>query len=229
MRSIVLLLVFLLPVGAGLGRRALERLEAGDAAAAEALFREGITEAEAQDPEGAADAAVRAALWNDLGLALLARGDSLAPRAADAFDAADGWSAESDRQALAAYNAGVALARGERWAPARDRFVRALILQPDYAEARHNLEVVLRHLRPEGNQNQGRPPEPSEFARRIKQQADSLVAARRYGDALALLQDGLQRDSTVGAFQREIQRLEAVTGIARDSSAAPGAAPDTSR
>lgn len=219
------LLVFVLPAGAGEGRRGLARLEAGDAAAAERHFRDGLADVEDHPADGPADAAVRAALWNDLGLALLARADTLAPAAADAFDAAAGWAADRETRALAHYNAGVALGRAERWAPARDRFVRALLLRPDFSDARHNLEVALRHLRSGPPSPDGARPEPSAFARRLKAQADSLVAARRYADALALLRDGLRQDSTVGAYDAEMRRLDAVAGIARlDTTARPDSA-----
>jgi len=225
--GLLALLVFLLPAGAAVGRRGLERLEAGDAAGAERLFRDGLRAAEARPADGAADASVRAALWNDLGLALLARADSLAPQAADAFDRADTWSAAPGDQAGAAYNAGVALARARRWAPARDRFVRALLLRPAYPEARHNLEVVLRHLRPPDGRGNGPRPEPSAFARQLKEEADRLIAARRYADALTLLRDGLRQDSTVAAYDAEMRRLGAVTGIVGDDSTA--ARPDTTQ
>jgi hypothetical protein len=39
------------------------------------------------------------------------------------------------------------------------------------------------------------------------------VAARRYEEALGLLQAGLQRDSSVAAFSDFIGRLEEVVGI----------------
>jgi tetratricopeptide (TPR) repeat protein len=217
---VLALLAVLAPAGAGAGRDALEKLRAGDAAGAEARFREGLAEAEADVPDTPADVDVRAALWNDLGLALLVQNKPA--EAAEAFDRAAGWAAADSARALAAYNAGTALARAERWAPARDRLVRALLLRPAYPEARHNLEVVLRRLPRTPSPPDGARPEPSAFARRLKAQADSLVAARRYAEALALLQDGLRRDSTVAAYDEAIRRLDAVAGIVRGDTTRAG-------
>jgi tetratricopeptide (TPR) repeat protein len=214
-RTLLALLVFLAPAGTGSGRDGLDRLHAGDAAGAEERFRAAI--AAAEDADSPAAAALLAASWVGVGLARLEQDDPAG--AASAFDEAARWTSDDSAAALALYDAGTALARAERWDEARDRLQRALMLRPEYTDARHNLEVVLRRLQgppPAG----GRPPEPSEFARRLRARADSLVALRRYGDALRLLQDGLARDSTVAAFSDVIQRLDAVVGIV-DSTTGP--------
>jgi tetratricopeptide (TPR) repeat protein len=203
-------LVFFAPAGSGAGRDGLDLLRAGDGAAAEARFRAGLAAESDAQVTGRAGAALRAALWNGVGLALLALDD--APGAADAFDDAALWASDDSVAAVLLYNAGTALATAERWAPARDRLVRALIRRPHHADTRHNLEIVLRHLQTESSTG-GERPEPSEFARQLKEEADRLVAERRYADALTLLEDGLLQDSTVAAFNDAIERLRAVTGI----------------
>jgi tetratricopeptide (TPR) repeat protein len=216
-RSFLALLVFLAPRGTGAGRDGIDRLRTGDAAGAEERFRAAIAAQPPDEVASPAAASLLAASWVGLGLARLGQGDPTG--AADSFEEAATWVADDSSAALALYGAGTALARAERWEAARDRLQRALLLRPEYADARHNLEVVLRRLQgppPAG----GRPPEPSEFARRLRARADSLVARRRYGDALRLLHDGLSRDSTVAAFADVIQRLEAVVGIV-DSAASP--------
>jgi tetratricopeptide (TPR) repeat protein len=159
------------------------------------------------------------AVHNNLGLACLAQDD--AAGAANAFDDAAAWSAIDTVTALAIYNAGTALARSERWETARERLVRALVLDPDSENARHNLEVVLRRLQQEERPQSGQPPEPSEFARRLKADADRLVGERRYAEALALMEDGLRRDSTVAAFDEFIGRLGEVVQILSDTLAVP--------
>ncbi len=206
------LLVFLAPAGAGAGRDGLDLLRAGDAAGAEARFRAGLAAEPDADVSGLAGASLRAAMWNGVGLALLAQDN--APGAADAFDTAARWTTHDTTTASVLYNAGTALAGAERWAPARDRLVRALALRPGDADTRHNLEIVLRHIRDQPSAGE-EPPEPSEIARRLKEQADELVAERRYADALALLEDGLERDSTVAAFADEMERIRSVADIVR--------------
>ena len=217
MRALPLaLLVFLVPAGAGAGRAGLDLLRAGDAAGAEERFRAGLSAPPADEIDDPAGAALRTALWNGVGLSLLAQDDAAGATAA--FDSASTWAAHDTVVAMMAYNAGTAAAGAERWEAARDRLVRALLLHPADANARHNLEIVLRHLSGAPPAGGGAPPEPSEFARRLKAEADRLVAERRYMGALALLRDGLSRDSTVAAFADAIRRLEAVVGIVQADS-----------
>ena len=212
MKRLVLLL--LLPLagcaafadGAADGRRGNALLAASDAEGAAAAFRRGLT---ATEREGT-DPAVRAALWNNLGLALYEQ--ETFDEAADAFDQALALAVAPDARARFAYNAGTALARASNLDDAAARLRRALVARPDFPEARYNYEWVERRLEsktPEG----GTPPEPSDAARRLKAQADALVAQHQYRDAYDLMNDGLRRDSTVAAFADYIQRLGDVVQI----------------
>jgi tetratricopeptide (TPR) repeat protein len=199
--------------GAAEGRRGNRLLAEGDTTGAAAAFRAGI-----EATEDAADPAVRAALWNNLGLALYEQGDYA--EAAAAFDEALATEAEPGRRARFAYHAGTALARADRLEDAAARLRRALVARPDFPEARFNYTWVKRRLDsppPSG----GTPPEPSDFARRLKAQADALVAQRRYRDAYDLLTDGLRRDSTVAAYADFAQRLGDVVQIEESVPAAP--------
>ncbi|HLT46127.1 MAG TPA: tetratricopeptide repeat protein [Rubricoccaceae bacterium] len=200
--------------GAAEGRRGNALLAEGDAEGAAAAFRRGIEATEGED----ADPAAHAALWNNLGLALYEQESY--EEAAGAFDEAVALAAEPAARARYAYHAGTALARAGTLEDAADRLRRALVARPDFPEARHNYEWVKRRLDgtpPEGDT----PPEPSDFARRLKAQADALVAQRQYRDAYDLLTDGLRRDSTVAAFADYIQRLGDVVQIEEGTPAPP--------
>jgi tetratricopeptide (TPR) repeat protein len=205
--------------GVAEGRRGNARLAEGDTTGAVAAFRAGLDATEGDD----ADPAVRAALWNNLGLALYERGQYA--EAGGAFDEALALAAEPDRRARYAYNAGTALAHTEGLDAAAARLRRALVARPDYPEARFNYEWVKRRLDSSPSQG-GTPPEPSDFARRLKAQADALVAQRRYRDALDLMNDGLRRDATVAAFADYVQRLGDVVQIEEGALAPP---PDSIR
>lgn len=194
----------LVPDGAREGRAGNRLLAAGDAEAATATFRQGLLATE--DEPGA----VRAALWHNLGLALYAQEQFAA--AADAFDEARRLSVASEDRARAAFHAGTARARADTLDAARADLRRALIARPDFPEARHNYEWVARRLDGEAPENEALP-EPSDFAQRLKAQADSLVAARQYRAALDLLADGFQQDSTVAAYADFAQRLGDVVEI----------------
>ncbi len=114
----------------------------------------------------------------------------------------------AQRAALAADAGTAALLGGQ---PSRaDSLLRvALRLAPGLARARRNQEIARR----QGGDEPPAPPGPSDFARELKAQADSLVAARQYPAALSVMQDGLARDSTVAAYADFIQRLGGVAEI----------------
>jgi tetratricopeptide (TPR) repeat protein len=121
---------------------------------------------------------------------------------------------DAGRRVDAAYNGGLAAYDASDLPGSAARFRRALVIDPDDAQARHNWEYVARQMeqdRQQGGQNP--PPEPSDFARRLKEQADALVAQQKYAAAYALMQDGLARDETVAAFNTFIARTGAVAQI----------------
>jgi tetratricopeptide (TPR) repeat protein len=199
----------------------VDLLRSGDATAAAERFRLALGAVDDAEVRGPAGVHLRGALHNNLGLTLVARDSAVA--AAEAFDEAGRWIAQDSVRALRLYNAGTAMAMAERWEDAVDRLTQALILRPDSEAARHNLEIVLRRLNAAAPPESGRPPEPSEFARRLKAEAERLVGERRYSEALSRMQDGLRRDSTVAAFNDFIGRLGDVVGIlSADTSAADG-------
>lgn len=194
----------LVPNGATEGRAGNRLLASGEAEAAAAAFREGLLATEAESGD------VRAALWHNLGLALYAQEDF--PAAASAFDEALRLSVEAQDRAQAAFHAGTARARAADLDAALADLRRALVARPDFPEARHNFEWVKRRLDGDAAEDEA-PPEPSDFAQRLKAQADSLVAARQYRAALDLLADGFQQDSTVAAYADFAQRLADVVEI----------------
>jgi tetratricopeptide (TPR) repeat protein len=204
-----------LRAGAADGRRGNAALEAGGSAAAAAHFEGGLLRENVPLP-------FQARLAHNLGLARHGQGD--AARADSAFaDALRRAAAPADRSRYA-YNAGTAALLGGDAQTALAHLRRALVLDPAHADARRNLEIALRRL---ADQQPPQPPEPSAFARQLKAQADRLVAERRYPDALALMEEGLARDSTVAAFSDFIGRLSGVAQIETDVPDDPAPAAPT--
>ena len=118
--------------------------------------------------------------------------------------------------AAALYGAGLAAARLEQYDAALEHFAQALRLRPDFPEAAYNWEWVRRQMPdapPPEQDEQAPPPEPTPFAENLKAQADELVAQRRYREAQELMLDGLEQDSTVGAYADFTERLGAVADI----------------
>lgn len=146
-----------------------------------------------------------ARLWHTLALA---RVRLAASGPADSAFAEALVRADAPRQrARYAYDAGTAALLAGEHAHAVGLLRRALALAPDHADARRNYEIARRRADAE------RPPEASAFAQAVKAQADSLVAARQYRDALDVLEDGLARDSSVAVYSDTMERLGGVVQI----------------
>jgi tetratricopeptide (TPR) repeat protein len=208
-RLLLLVLVTLLSGadGADEGRRGNQLYEAGNYTAAAEAYRAGI------DQHETAEGTLYADLWNNLGAALH-RAESYA-EATQAFRTAADVAATPRQRARALYNAGNNAVAQDQLDAALDFYRRALLADAGYDDARFNYEYLKREMaqRQEQRQTPADRPDPSAFARRLKQRADSLVTNRRYEDAYRLMQNGLQQDSTVAAFQSFMTRLGEVTQI----------------
>lgn len=71
-------------------------------------------------------------------------------------------------------------------------------------DARYNYELLKKKVEEKKKKNQqdknnsnDKKPEPTEFAKRIKAQADQLAAQYKFADALRVLQNGAKQDNTV--------------------------------
>lgn len=98
---------------------------------------------------------------------------------------------------------------------ALSKFQSALIQDPTNEQARHNYELLARWLKRDEerkNQDQNKP-EPSEFAKRKKAEADRLVEQFRFDDALKVMQEAMAQDSTVAAYQDFMTTLQEVVEI----------------
>lgn len=97
----------------------------------------------------------------------------------------------------------------------------AIRANPKNTEARYNYELVKkwknqREKQEQEKQDGGNPDdkqEPSEYAKRLKEQADELVKRNQYQKANALMQGGLEVDETVSFYNPFIQRTKEVADI----------------
>jgi tetratricopeptide (TPR) repeat protein len=115
-----------------------------------------------------------------------------------------------------AYNqAGVIFGNKKEYQAALSKFQSALIQDPLNEEARYNFELLARWLKrdEERKQQEQNKPEPSEFAKRKKAEADRLVEQFRFKNALTLLEEALAQDSTVAAYQDFMTTLKEVVEI----------------
>ena len=115
-----------------------------------------------------------------------------------------------------AYNqSGVLIGNKKEYQAALSKFQTALIKDPTNEVARYNYELLARWMKrdEERKQQNENTPEPSEFAKRKKAEADRLVEQFKFKDALTLMEDALVQDPTVAAYNEFVQTLKDVVEI----------------
>lgn len=140
---------------------------------------------------------------------------------AEKLDEALTWydqTTQSPNKKLASFafnQSGVITGNKKEYEAALSKFQSALIKDPTNEQARYNYEMLARWMqRDEERKNEDQnKPEPSDFAKRKKAEADRLVEQFRFNDALKLMQDAMAQDSTVGAYQDFMTTLQEVVEI----------------
>lgn len=90
-------------------------------------------------------------------------------------------------------------------------FKASLKSNPRNEDARYNYELLKKMLdEQEQQQNNDEDIEPSEYAKKLKAQADKLAQQFLFEQALSLMQQGLQEDKTVAAYNGFISKLNDV-------------------
>ena len=95
---------------------------------------------------------------------------------------------------------------------ALEQFKASLKSDPSNEDARYNFELLkkLMENQQENRQDDNKDIEPSEYAKKLKEQADKMIRQNMFGQALQILQMGLQEDETVAAYNEFIAKLNDV-------------------
>lgn len=107
---------------------------------------------------------------------------------------------------------GVLAFENQKQEQALEYFKSALKANPQNEEARYNYELVKKAMQRDESSGKDQQ-EPSEYAKKLRQQAEMLVRQGRYMEAFQLMQNGLTVDKTVSAYQDFIKRTGDIAEI----------------
>lgn len=187
------------------GREGNRLYEEGDYAGAEEAYREGIARQEGSF------GATYVRLWHNLGATL--HQQSIYDEALGAFERSLSAAEYHEDRVRALYNAGVTATEAGQYDDALNYFRRTLLEDPTHDDARYNYEYVKRMLDETPEDEPTDEIEPSDYAEQLKAEAEALAAEQDYREAYNLMMQGLQRDSTVIAYESYIQRLSDIALI----------------
>jgi len=121
---------------------------------------------------------------------------------------------------FAANQQGVMLGNEKKYKEALAYFKTALLNEPGNEKARYNYELLSRWLdgneenqENEQDQEQEDKPEPSNYAKRMKAEADELVDRYLFDEALNTMNRALEIDETVASYQQFIDHLKEINEI----------------
>ena len=91
-------------------------------------------------------------------------------------------------------------------------FKASLKSNPANEDARYNYEILKKIINEQEQQEQKENDdiEPSEYAKKLKAQADKLIKQNLFDQAMSIMQKGLQEDETVAAYNSFISKLNNV-------------------
>jgi tetratricopeptide (TPR) repeat protein len=113
---------------------------------------------------------------------------------------------------LAYQQLGVINQQQNKMQEALSAFKASLKADPGNEDSRYNYELLKKMMKDQEQQEQNKDKdiEPSEYAKKLKAQADQFVRQNLFENALSLMQKGLQEDETVAAYNAFITKLNDV-------------------
>jgi Ca-activated chloride channel family protein len=126
-------------------------------------------------------------------------------------------SKEIELEALAYFNIGNAYFKQDKLQESIAAYIKALERDPGDQDAKYNLELARAKLKESADKQQSQPEqqniEPSDYAKKLLEQAKQLVAQHKYEQAYQLMVEGEKRDQTVAAFRAFTTRVKDIVDI----------------
>lgn len=117
-------------------------------------------------------------------------------------------------RAMAYHNIGNAQLEEKAYEKAIEAYKNSLRNNPNDEETRYNLAFAREKLKQkQEDDKKNNPPPPSEYAKRMKTQADKLLESYQFDKALQLLDGALEKDPTVANYKDFMKKIESVIEI----------------
>jgi tetratricopeptide (TPR) repeat protein len=117
-----------------------------------------------------------------------------------------------EMRSLAYQQLGVINQQQNKLSEALAHFKSALKSDPSNEDARYNYELLKKIIdeQQQDEKDKNKDIEPSDYAKKLKEQADLLAAQNMFAQALNIMQMGLKEDETVAAYNEFITKLNDV-------------------
>jgi len=127
-------------------------------------------------------------------------------------------SEDKKKKSASLYNMGNSLLMNNKVQESIEAYKRSLKLDPKNTETKYNLAYAQDLLKQQQNKkkndnNDQDKKEPSEYAKKLKAEADKLISVGKFADAFNLMQEGLKKDQTVSYYQDFIDKTGKVAAI----------------
>lgn len=123
---------------------------------------------------------------------------------------------DKNKKAASLYNLGNSLLMANKVQESIDAYKGSLKLDPENMETKYNLAYAQDLLRQQQDQKKNNNPnneEPSEYAKKLKAEADKLISVGKFAEAFNLMQEGLKKDQTVNYYKDFIDKTGKVASI----------------
>lgn len=123
---------------------------------------------------------------------------------------------DKNKKAASLYNLGNSLLMANKVQESIDAYKGSLKLDPENMETKYNLayaQDLLRQQQDQKKNNNQNNEEPSEYAKKLKAEADKLISVGKFAEAFNLMKEGLKKDKTVNYYKDFIDKTGKVASI----------------